>query len=289
MDLTVFYNNDYVASRYAFDTTRKAQAIAQSLANDPIEGVHLADPAATGADTEAVLRELHEGRYFEAVRTGTPRGLAQRQGFDWDPGIFTMAVAHAHGLVRAAEVALGGNTRSGSLSSGLHHASRSQGAGYCTFNGLAAAAVAANRAGAGRVLLLDFDAHCGGGTFDILGENSWFTQVDVSTSMFDVWEPTGDHYLRGVGTGSYVDAIGRALDHAGSLGAYDLVIYNAGMDPINTGVSTGHVLAREQMVSEFIGGTPAVFALAGGYTWGHHTMDDLVTWHRMTIDTWAAC
>ena len=52
----------------------------------------------------------------------------------------------------------------GSLSSGLHHARREKGAGFCTFNGLVIAAREALTAGARSVLILDFDAHCGGGT-----------------------------------------------------------------------------------------------------------------------------
>jgi hypothetical protein len=67
---------------------------------------------------------------------------------------------------------------------------------------------------------------------------------------------------------------------------FDLVIYNAGMDPINTGVSLKDIEEREKMVRFYIGDTPAVFALAGGYTWGEYTMDDLVDWHLLTLKTW---
>jgi hypothetical protein len=41
-------------------------------------------------------------------------------------------------------------------------------------------------------------------------------------------------------------------------------------------------------VREFIGETPAIFALAGGYTWGNKTMNDVVDWHRITLNTWAS-
>ena len=39
--MKTFYNNDYVASKYAFDTTRKAEAITESLVSSPIEGLSL--------------------------------------------------------------------------------------------------------------------------------------------------------------------------------------------------------------------------------------------------------
>lgn len=285
--MLIHFNQDFVASKYAFDTTRKSDRIALSLINDPIENADLADPGSCDAATESTVRAIHESRYVDAVRTGTPRGLAERQGFDWDPGIFTMALAHSHGLCTATRAVIAEGGTAGSLSSGLHHASHRMGAGYCTFNGLAAAATTAFDSGAERVLVLDFDAHCGGGTFDIMSDTAGFVQVDVSTSLFDTWEPTGEHFLRSAGSDNYVSRIGEALDHARSLGTFDLVIYNAGMDPINTGVSVSDVRTREKLVREFVGDTPAVFALAGGYTWGNHDMDELVSWHRMTIREWA--
>ncbi len=59
------------------------------------------------------------------------------------------------------------------------------------------------------------------------------------------------------------------------------------MDPLNSGVSLDDIIYRENAVREFIGYTPAIFALAGGYTWGNKTMDDVVDWHRITLNTWA--
>jgi hypothetical protein len=44
---------------------------------------------------------------------------------------------------------------------------------------------------------------------------------------------------------------------------------------------------RERLVREFIGDTPAIFTLAGGYTWGGQTYEDITAWHRMTLNTWA--
>ncbi|WP_200330175.1 hypothetical protein [Leucobacter sp. L43] len=57
-----------------------------------------------------------------------------------------------------------------------HHAQRAQADGYCFFNGAALAADAARRAGAARVLVLDWDVHHGNGTQDI-----FFERDDVLT------------------------------------------------------------------------------------------------------------
>lgn len=74
-----------------------------------------------------------------------------------------MVLATNGGVVAAAISALEHGT-AGSLSSGLHHARRETGEGFCTFNGLAIAAREALSAGARSVLILDLDAHFGGGT-----------------------------------------------------------------------------------------------------------------------------
>ena len=284
--MKVQYNENYVASGYAFDTTRKAAAIARSLLDDPIEGVTIEDPGPP-LTAGTIIQEVHGERYLRALETGTPRWLAEGQGFDWDDMILPMAEAHATGLVIATHDALSNGSSGGSLSSGLHHASRDRGAGFCTINGLAVAVTAAHIMGAGRVLVLDFDAHCGGGTFSILEDDPGFVQVDVSVVRYDEWTPTGDHYLDIGGRDGYVQRIDRALQHADGLGGFDLILYNAGMDPINSGVSRMLVQERERMVREFVAGTPAVFALAGGYTSLRHSMDDVVEWHRMTIREWA--
>jgi acetoin utilization deacetylase AcuC-like enzyme len=201
-----------------------------------------------------------------------------------------MAVSHTTGLIAATYEALTNNCTSGSLSSGLHHASFGSGAGFCTFNGLAAAALYAVTAfHATRVLVLDFDAHSGGGTWNIIQRSmpQNVVQIDVSTSLFDTWTPQGESILKYSEVEDYRQLIREALDYARTLKPFDFVIYNGGMDPINDGVSEDVISYRERAVRDFIGNTPAIFALAGGYTWGGETYEDITAWHRMTLNTWA--
>jgi len=112
-------------------------------------------------------------------------------------------------------------------------------------------------------------------------------QVDVTVSAFDTWTPSGDSRLDIVEPSGYRAAIAESLDYASSLSPFDLIIYNAGVDIRNSGVSEADLRAREKMVSDFISATPAVFGLAGGYTWGRYNIDDVVGWHRLTINEWA--
>lgn len=300
--MNIYYNNDYVASQHEFDTTRKSRFIVERLAIDPIPGVCVTDPmsdywvdgvlwrSSFYEVAEEHIRRIHTHEYVEAVRTGKPGALARSQGFSWDPGVWTMAVAHTSGLVAAVSRALETDSWSGSLSSGLHHARPGTGCGYCTFNGLAAAvSFAVTGWDLGRILVLDLDAHGGGGTDEIIAAHfaDRVVHADVTTSAFDNYRPRRGNFLTRSDSRGYLQDVGDMLDTAFSRGPYDLVVYNAGMDPINTGVPVGVVAERERMVVERIGSTPAVVALAGGYSWGNHSMDDVVDWHLLTLRAWA--
>ena len=302
--MKIYYNDKYTASKYAFDTTRKSRAIAERLSVNPVANIDLTDPdsdftdetgkvwlSSFGEVAQERIRNIHSAEYVDAVHNGDPVHLAESQGFDWDKGIYDMAVAHATGLVAATADALRNKTRSGSLSSGLHHAHIEHGAGYCTFNGLAAAAdFAVNAWGTERVLVIDFDAHSGGGTWEIISEklNNNVAQIDVTCSAYDTFTPDGESSIWYTGHQDYRETIDKALIYASKkMDKFDFIIYNAGMDPLNAGVSLSDIIYREKAVREFIGDTPAIFALAGGYTWGNKTMDDVVDWHSITLNTWA--
>ena len=287
----IYYNEDYVSCGEKFDTTRKSGNIVKSLESNPIKGIVISDPSEFYDTTDSRIQEVTDPEYLNALLTGTPRGLAESSSFEWDENTYKMARSHSAGIVAAVTEVMANGGISGSLSSGLHHARRDGGAGFCTINGLAVGIAEAMRLGAEKVLVLDFDAHGGGGTFSFI-RRYWpasVTQVDVSTSAFDIWEEEGDSRVTFVPHEkheSYDKYIKRALDYARTLGKFDIIIYNAGMDPINDGVDIDLIEKREQMVREFVGETPALFTLAGGYSWGA-TEDDVVDWHRITLQSWA--
>ena len=277
-------NEQYVASDYAFDTTRKSGELAAVMAAGD-SAATLVDPSPFTERAVELIGRVHSNEYVQAVATGTPSGLAESQGFTWDAKVSTMAIAHSSGLVAGVtHVLTGPNRVAGSLSSGLHHARADRGAGYCTFNGLVVAARCALDLGAERVLALDLDAHCGGGTRSMTDPSS-LVQIDVSTVGFDRWTPSGPDVLLMADAGHYLPRVTEALTLADRAGHFDLVLYNAGMDPANTGVSRSDLRNREQMVAEWTArnGFPVVYALAGGYTSGI-TMSELVELLLLTVD-----
>jgi acetoin utilization deacetylase AcuC-like enzyme len=288
--VSVFYSPQYVWSEYSFDTTRKAKWIADSLTASPMVRITLVEPMPLTRDQVALV---HDPSYIRAVETGMPRELAESQGFTWDANLWPMVLASNGGAVAAALAALEQGV-AGSLSSGLHHARRGRGAGFCTFNGLVIAARAALTAGARSLLVLDLDAHCGGGTRSLIEDDPRIWQIDVSVNRFDSY-PSSDHVWlefaeRG---GDYLPAVRRCLEQVQSRGPrFDLCLYNAGMDPFedcSTGGKPGitrEVLAdREEMVFGWCRERqlPVAFVLAGGYAGGRLDETGLINLHRLTL------
>ena len=286
--MKVFYNEEYTAAAHVFDTTRISGEIAAAIDEGCAPGSEVVDPVDFVDLAEELIEATHAPAYVEALRTGEPYDLARSQGFSWDEGIWDMAVNSTAGVLAAVDEALATGGSSGSLSSGLHHARHARGEGYCTVNGLAMAATRGTELVSGTVVILDLDAHCGGGTNELIGGDGRILHLDLSTSSFDSYSPDGDDeltVLHGPSDVEYLEHVhgylGRIPDDTG------LVIYNAGMDP-HPGVSAEGLAQRERLVAAWCArnSVPVAFVLAGGYTWGI-TMDELVDLHLHTVRAFA--
>lgn len=273
----VYYSPAYCDSGFNFDTTRKAAWIADAIRRDP--DVDLVEPTLA---TEDQLLSVHSHEYVEAVRTGIDRGLASTQGFDWDKRLYPAVCASTGGVIAAAREAERSGI-AGSLSSGLHHARRDRGKGFCTFNGLVVAARDAVSRGR-RVLILDLDAHCGGGTASLIYRDVRIDQLDISVDSFDYYpgaivvdEP--DEYLEKLRGG--LDFVPPDVD---------LVLYNAGVDVHErdcgpNGFDMQFIANREALVFHWAATReiPLAYVLAGGYTTGGLSRSQLVAMHRCTV------
>lgn len=282
----VFWSPDYVAPAHAFDTTRKSRTVSEMVTARGHANV--APPSRRSLDeAERLIVELHDPAYVEALRTGEPRELAESQGFEWDEGIWTMAVATTAGVIEALRLVLVDGGAAGSLSSGLHHARADRGNGYCTVNGLAAAAAWA-RERAATVTILDVDAHCGGGTHSLI--DAWgldnVQHLDVSTNYFDVYDPgSGPHELVVAHESEeYVAAVDRMVEQIVDA-APSAVLYNAGVDAIEL-VPEDVLRGRELFVAGRLreAGVPCVFVLAGGYESPLFSHEQLANLHTATVE-----
>ena len=260
------------------------------MSDSPILGVELIAPQSLTSDQ---IAQVHDADYVRAVQTGVPSGLAESQGFEWDAGLWRMVASSNGGVVAAALAALESGV-AGSLSSGLHHAKRGRGAAFCTFNGLVIAAREALLAGAASVLILDLDAHCGGGTASLIADEPRIWQLDVAVDSFDGYTSGQRARLRLVTDGDeYLAEIEKCLtDILRAAPQFTLCIYNAGMDPFEgcatgglPGITREMLAARERLVFTVCreAGVAVAFVLAGGYLGAHLDEDALVGLHRLTL------
>jgi acetoin utilization deacetylase AcuC-like enzyme len=272
--MTVFFNDYFCRPAINFETVKKAKKIASAITNSPelSRKLRLLDPADDPHSLSSAIEEIQryvEADYLTALQTGKPIGLAASNELGWDPSLYDMVVHSTAGILSALAELRREKFVSASLSSGLHHATPSHGAGFCTVNSLAIAALVAAREGL-RVAVLDLDAHCGGGTNEYFRtyskESQHILHVDVAISAFDHYQqPTRGSFFELANDNIYLEVVRRALGTVSDFKP-DLVLYNAGVD-IWPRVSKDVVRQRDRLTAETIScmNSRCLTVLAGGY------------------------
>lgn len=286
--LPVFHNPEGNNTGELFDTFTKADRIAAWLRGNLPEHVVL---LVGDRVTRTELAETHAEDYLDALVTGDPVELATSSGMSWDEQLWSAVLASTGSIRAAALAAWAGRTVAGATSSGLHHARYDRGAGFCTLNGLVVAARAVLAAGARRVLVVDLDAHCGGGTASLIEGVAGIEQVDVSVSGYDSYESRPDARLEMAGAADYLQTVEQVLGGVADPETLDMVIYNAGMDPHEhaggrAGITTSVIRRRERMVMEWAEAhdLPVAFVMAGGYQGAEWDLDDVAALHGVTFE-----
>lgn len=185
----------------------------------------------------------------------------------WTAGSFLCAAVHA---IRHDTVTM-------SPTSGFHHAGYSFCEGFCTFNGLMIAAQLIHGKLADTIGIIDFDAHYGNGTEDIIDkmnlryiEHLTFGKFAKHGSNFDKW----------------LDGLESSLFHR--FRNCDVLFYQAGADP-HIDDPYGGFLTTEQMkrrdeivfsVAKALD-VPIVWNLAGGY---QEPLQKVLDLHQNTLD-----
>ncbi len=226
--------------------------------------------------TEQTLYEAHSPQHVRRVMA-----CEEANGF----GNQIPEVAHSllytiGSLVAACEHVLKHGGVAVSPTSGFHHAGYAFSEGFCTFNGLAVAAITAHNANlAKRVLILDFDAHQGNGTDDIIErlELDWITHVTASKSY-----ETRHECMK----------IVHQIDDLLLEASPDLVIFQAGADmhvndPLGAGLLDIRDMAiRDEKIMSACSRrkTPLVWNLAGGYQRDSKgSIEPVLAIHRQTM------
>jgi len=169
------------------------------------------------------------------------------------------------------------------LGGGMHHASSSQGDGFCPLNDIVIGIRKLQKEElVTKVLIIDIDAHKGDGTAEITQSDD---SIDtLSIHMLDAW-PMPDEtpgalvkssldIERGVGEEDiYLSSLKKGLDHF-FVENYDLVVVVGGVDPHEDDELTStqgmrltreQMLARDLMVYKYAESRPQIWLMAGGY------------------------
>jgi len=288
----VFFHPDTIQTEWVFDTTRKGSEVAMHLAE---RGYHIQTPPLL---TREVIARYHQEPYLTALETGIPVGLAESQQFDWDQQTWQSVIAQSSSMV-AAMLHAQKHGRAYALASGFHHARAERGAGFCTLNGLAIAAGEALRAGVRQVVILDLDAHAGGGTHSMVSTWPNLRHIDIHTAPFDSYMPLAPHrriYVQD--SVAYIRTVTALLSELNQhVQAGDLLLYNAGMDIYEgcavgglAGISEDIITEREVLVDTWAKshGVAVATCLAGGYKGARFPNELLIRLHADSVARFCA-
>jgi len=226
----------------------------------------------------ATLALAHDPAYVAAVLSGDlPRAVERRIGFRVTPSVALRSRAATAGTLFAAKLALDRGIAC-NTAGGSHHAGAGAGAGFCVFNDVAVAIRALQAEGRiASALIVDCDVHQGDGTATIFaGDERVFTLSVHAANNYPDEKAASDADLAlpdGMGDAAYLAALGPALDAALSRGPFDIVFYNAGVDPHaddrlgRLALSDAGLAARDALVIGRVreAGLPLAGVIGGGY------------------------
>lgn len=218
----------------------------------------------------------HDKAYVKSVfEANVGPDIEKLIGFPVSRKVADRALLATSGTVLAAQLALSHGIAC-NTAGGSHHAKRAHGAGFCTLNDVAVAALDLLHKGkASRILIVDLDVHQGDGTAEILGHVPEIFTLSVHAeknfptrkerSSLDVGLPDG------IGDDAYLAIVNDTLDKIGHRFKPDFVFYNAGVDVHakdrlgRLSLSDDGIKAREHLViSHFARQAIAICGVIGG-------------------------
>lgn len=196
--------------------------------------------------------------------------LKKENGFENKLKVVSDSLPWTNGsFVAAAEYSIETKNDSMSPTSGFHHAETERAMGFCTFNGLMIAAkrILIKNSNT-KIGIIDFDAHYGNGTDEIINRQKLTSSVKHYT-----FGKFADTYKKIKYFDKWLENLPETLKNQCEMHSCDILLYQAGADPFVDDPYGGYLTVeqmalRDQIVFEFAKeyNIPIVWNLAGGYT-----------------------
>ena len=275
MELPVVNHKDYEAQLNDDNKfpIKKFGELAKSLIkNKIVKNFYIPEPCSV-----ETLKEAHTEDYINKIKNKTlDKNEIRKIGFPLVDSVVRRSFIATGGTVLATKLALNYGIAC-NTAGGSHHATSSEGAGFCVFNDVAVAAkYLTSRGLANKILIIDLDVHQGNGNSEIFkNDNQVFTfsmhakvnypaKKSISNLDIELEENLEDR--------EYIDILKNNLKYLNKE-EFDFVFYIAGVDihyndrlgKLN--ISDNGIFERDELVIDnfFSNKIPICGVLGGGY------------------------
>ena len=275
MELPVVNHKDYEAQLNddnKFPIKKFGELAKALIKNKIVKNFYIPEPCSV-----ETLKEAHTEDYINKIKNKTlDKNEIRKIGFPLVDSVVRRSFIATGGTVLATKLALNYGIAC-NTAGGSHHATSSEGAGFCVFNDVAVAAkYLTSRGLANKILIIDLDVHQGNGNSEIFkNDNQVFTfsmhakvnypaKKSVSDLDIELEENLEDR--------EYIDILKNNLKYLNDE-EFDFVFYIAGVDIHYNDrlgklkISDNGIFERDELVIDnfFSNKIPICGVLGGGY------------------------
>ena len=285
MELPVVNHKDYEAQLNddnKFPIKKFGELAKALIKNKVVKNFYIPEPCSV-----ETLKEAHTEDYINKIKNKTlDKNEIRKIGFPLVDSVVRRSFIATGGTVLATKLALNYGIAC-NTAGGSHHATSSEGAGFCIFNDVAVAAkYLTSRGLANKILIIDLDVHQGNGNSEIFkNDNQVFTFSMHSKVNYPAKKSVSDLDIEleeNLEDREYIDILKNNLKYLNEE-EFDFVFYIAGVDIHYNDrlgklkISDNGIFERDELVIDnfFSNKIPICGVLGGGYNEDFHKLVEL--------------